>query len=200
MGKRQIAAMQTRMKIVLAAEKLIKERGIDDISVEDITNEAGVAKGSFYTYFKRKEDVGTEIANAIFDKMRQEVVTEGQNGYQQITAFLSSSIDFIAQCGVRDAQQWIKNVVDPSFESEKTKYTYDSGVIRQMLADGVKSGELRGDTPVDELTDCVIHAYYGTVFCWAIRDGGIDPAKCVKMYCENQLRDTIEKYKNKPEN
>jgi AcrR family transcriptional regulator len=198
MGKRQIAAMQTRMKIVLAAEKLIKERGIEDISVEDITNEAGVAKGSFYTYFKRKEDVGTEIANAIFDKMRQEVVTEGQDVYRQITAFLSSSIDFIAESGVRGAQQWIKNVVDPSFESEKTKYTYDSGVIRQMLADGVKSGELREDTPIDELTDIVIHAYYGTVFCWAIRDGGIDPAKCVRMYCENQLRDTIEKYKNKP--
>ena len=35
--------------IVSSAKKVILEKGYKNISVEDITNEAGIAKGSFYT-------------------------------------------------------------------------------------------------------------------------------------------------------
>lgn len=40
--------------IVFSTKKLILERGYKNISVEDITKDAGIAKGSFYTYFKSK--------------------------------------------------------------------------------------------------------------------------------------------------
>ena len=62
MKKRQIAAMQTRLNVIKAAEKLIAEKGFENVTIDDIAKEAGVAKGIFYTYFKRKEDVVIEIA------------------------------------------------------------------------------------------------------------------------------------------
>ena len=62
MGKRQESALVTRKKLLEAGEKLINERGFDAVSVEDITNECGVAKGTFYTYFKRKEDIVQELS------------------------------------------------------------------------------------------------------------------------------------------
>jgi AcrR family transcriptional regulator len=45
----------TRQAIIDAAEKLWGERGFDAVSVEEICQEAGVAKGTFYFYFPRKE-------------------------------------------------------------------------------------------------------------------------------------------------
>ncbi|MBQ7409298.1 MAG: TetR/AcrR family transcriptional regulator, partial [Alphaproteobacteria bacterium] len=56
MNMRERAALETRKKLLKTGQKLIMRKGLSNISVEDITNAAGVAKGTFYTYFKRKED------------------------------------------------------------------------------------------------------------------------------------------------
>lgn len=45
-----------------SAKRLIGERGFDKVSVEDITRDSGVAKGTFYHYFKCKEDVVAELS------------------------------------------------------------------------------------------------------------------------------------------
>ena len=57
MNKRQISANETKQKLVNTAINLLKEHGFDAINVEDLTKAAGVAKGSFYTHFKKKEDI-----------------------------------------------------------------------------------------------------------------------------------------------
>ena len=51
----------TRNAIVEAAAKLFIEHGYNRCSVQDITNAAGVPKGSFYNHFKTKEGLAVEI-------------------------------------------------------------------------------------------------------------------------------------------
>ena len=58
---RQARAAETRKRIVAAAKKLITENGFENVSIEDIAKEAEVSTGSFYTYFKKKEDVIEEL-------------------------------------------------------------------------------------------------------------------------------------------
>ena len=41
-------AERTKAKLTASARKLISERGFDNVSVEEITKDAGVAKGTFY--------------------------------------------------------------------------------------------------------------------------------------------------------
>lgn len=55
--RRQIQAMETKNKIYNAAIKKINEKGFNNVSIEDITAEANVAKGTFYTHFESKEAV-----------------------------------------------------------------------------------------------------------------------------------------------
>jgi AcrR family transcriptional regulator len=45
----------TRLAIILAAEELWSSDGFDGGSVDDVCRKAGVAKGTFYFYFPRKE-------------------------------------------------------------------------------------------------------------------------------------------------
>lgn len=49
--------MEKRELIVFSVKNLILEKGYSNISVEDITKNLGIAKGSFYTYFKSKHCV-----------------------------------------------------------------------------------------------------------------------------------------------
>lgn len=66
MGKKEL--------IVSSAKKFILEKGYKNISVEDITNEAGIAKGSFYTYFKSK--------NLVIDYILEEVIAKRKNEFK----------------------------------------------------------------------------------------------------------------------
>ena len=56
---------RTRGEIVAAAERLVAARGLDALSIDDITEEADVAKGTFYTHFTDKDDLALAIANRI---------------------------------------------------------------------------------------------------------------------------------------
>jgi len=54
-----------------AAKKLFLERGLESVSIDDITREAGVAKGSFYRYFTGKED----LSRALLAPTRERVLS-----------------------------------------------------------------------------------------------------------------------------
>ena len=58
--------MATKGRLVESAKKLIAEKGYNNTKVEDITNEAQAAKGTFYTYFKTKEDTVLIVPGMVF--------------------------------------------------------------------------------------------------------------------------------------
>jgi len=54
---RQARAVATRLRIYEAAMAEFERVGVDEARVEDIVREAGVAWGTFFHYFPRKQDV-----------------------------------------------------------------------------------------------------------------------------------------------
>lgn len=60
---------RTRGKLVDAAYRVFARDGFEDARIADITAEAGVALGSFYSYFANKEDLFREIAVAVIDEL-----------------------------------------------------------------------------------------------------------------------------------
>ncbi len=59
--RRKQQALLTKDKIFQAAMEVINRKGFSNTTIEkDITSQAGVASGSFYTYFKSKEAIVLE--------------------------------------------------------------------------------------------------------------------------------------------
>lgn len=56
-GKRDQNRRARTQGLLDASLRLFLERGIESVSIDDITREANVAKGSFYRYFHDKEDL-----------------------------------------------------------------------------------------------------------------------------------------------
>lgn len=48
---------KTKKKILECAEKLFAEKSYDAVSIDDITKSAGIAKGLFFYYFEKKQDI-----------------------------------------------------------------------------------------------------------------------------------------------
>jgi AcrR family transcriptional regulator len=58
--------------IINKTEKLLAKKGYDRTSVADIIKKVGIAKGTFYHYFKSKD----ELLDAIVEKMLKEIWTK----------------------------------------------------------------------------------------------------------------------------
>ena len=56
-GKRQANKQRRKEDLYSVAMDLFRRQGFDDTRVEEITQAAGVAKGTFFNYFPTKEDV-----------------------------------------------------------------------------------------------------------------------------------------------
>jgi AcrR family transcriptional regulator len=79
-GKRDQNRRARTQGLLEAAQKLFLERGIESVSIDDITREASVAKGSFYRYFHDKED----LVRAAFVPARERVLGAFQRAERKL--------------------------------------------------------------------------------------------------------------------
>ena len=61
--------LRTRAALVAAAKEVFEEIPFPDSRITDITARAGVASGTFYTYFDSKEEIFREVAAQVLDEM-----------------------------------------------------------------------------------------------------------------------------------
>jgi TetR/AcrR family fatty acid metabolism transcriptional regulator len=64
-------AEDKRMRICEAAIKLFAAKGYHEARADEIAQEAGVAVGTIYNYFKNKEDILLDIFVAEFEKRKR---------------------------------------------------------------------------------------------------------------------------------
>ena len=72
MTNRQLAALETKRKLLETAKKIVGEKGLVNTSIEEITKACGVSNGTFYTYFKRKEDVIFALSREMYQEIYEE--------------------------------------------------------------------------------------------------------------------------------
>src|SRR5436305_1426119 len=61
-GRRERRKEEMRSQIFQAAMRLFERKGVFDTTVEEITESADVAKGTFFNYFPSKEALLTKLA------------------------------------------------------------------------------------------------------------------------------------------
>lgn len=199
MGKRQETALETKQKLVAAGRELLDEKAAECINIEEITKKAGVSKGSFYTYFKRKEDLISEIALDEYNTVTERVadLPADCGVYKRLSTYLITSVEIIEKNSLEVAQQWMKNVVSPLEDTRcgTQKYHFDRANIRHILENAVLHGELSPDTPVDILATGIVDSYYGSVAVWCIQRGNAGALiHNMEIYCSHILKTIIRQY------
>lgn len=70
-GGKAAAGETTRLRLILAGERLIAERGLDSVSVRDITGAANVNSASIHYHFRSKEGLVRAILAYRAESMRE---------------------------------------------------------------------------------------------------------------------------------
>lgn len=200
MGKRQEAALETRKKLLDAGRSLLCEKAAEQLNIEEITRKAGVAKGSFYTHFKRREDLFSEIALDEYNTLPElvDALPSDCDVCERLASYLLESVKIIEKNTLEIAQQWMKNVVAPleCTQCGTKKYHFDYNNIRRIIEKAVLSGLLKSDAPVDILTESIMNHYYGAVTTWCIQRGEAgDLLRSMENYCTYTLDIIINQYR-----
>lgn len=93
-------AERTKAKLTASARKLISERGFDNVSVEEITKDAGVAKGTFYHYFVCKEDVVREFSTRVIEEIFTTAMTMPGGPQEKLTYYFNAILHEADRMGV----------------------------------------------------------------------------------------------------
>lgn len=65
--------VRNRKALLNAAEKLIAEKGLERVTIDEIAETADLAKGTFYNYFNDKNEIAKELAITIRRELAAEV-------------------------------------------------------------------------------------------------------------------------------
>jgi AcrR family transcriptional regulator len=76
---RTARGVETRRRLLAAAERVFADHGYHEASVSRITERAGVGQGTFYLYFDTKLDIFNELVEDLNHRVRQ-AMSEGSRG------------------------------------------------------------------------------------------------------------------------
>lgn len=135
MGKVDQNKQQKLEKLLESAQTLFLSKGITDTSISDITSRAGVAKGTFYLYFKDKYSIRDHLisrcAKELFISAHNALINE-----PQITGF-EDKIIFIADHIIKELE---KNRPLLRFISKNLSW----GLFRELLESNITNEDITG--------------------------------------------------------
>lgn len=76
---------RTRLALLESAIEVIAERGLESISIDDLTRSAGMARGTFYNYFETRDDVVRAVSELIKQRAEQQVIDRIPTEYDDAT-------------------------------------------------------------------------------------------------------------------
>ena len=198
MTNRQLAAIETKKKLIEAAKNIICEKGLINTSVEEITKACGVSNGTFYPYFKRKEDIVFALGDYMYQELYEQAMAYEAGIMERLALYITRFAEYTEKSSLKLCQEWVRNAVDPDISPEgKTKLCADIVAIKGLLDSAVQNGELKNDTPVELLAETFTDILYGQMLCWDISGGLYSFGERTEKFCEKFLRSIIDPYLKK---
>jgi AcrR family transcriptional regulator len=135
--------VQTRTRILEAAEQIFADVGYHEASIVKITEAAGVAQGTFYLYFEGKKQVFDELVVDLNRRVRHAMKEASSKGTTRVE---SEILGFAAYFRFTSEHKALYRIIrQAEFVSpEMLRYHYDrlsEGYV-EALTEAVESGEI----------------------------------------------------------
>lgn len=190
MGKREEQKKARRQQLLAIADNYIARYGYQDFSVDAITKEAGIAKGTFYNYFSSKEELIGEVARFKFRPLNQTILQKAatDGALVAIKAYLLEFCQIIERDGQAHLQSWIAfSLQHPQLEN---KWLLDVQVLQEALEELDKQELLQTKHP-QLLSQSLMAPIYGFMLAWAA--GGIGSlTETCQTYLQQHLAQLLE--------
>ena len=169
------SSRNTRGRIIEAAWKLFYLQGYDDTTVEEIIEESGTSRGSFYHYFEGKDALLSSLSYLFDEKYEQlmETMDHNMDSFQKLMylnhelfAMIENSIsmDLLARLY---SSQLVTKGDKHLLDHNRTYYK----LLRYIVQEGQQRGQLRNDITVSETVRVYAMCERALIYEWCLSNG-----------------------------
>ncbi|HEX7729147.1 MAG TPA: helix-turn-helix domain-containing protein [Terracidiphilus sp.] len=160
-----------RRRILDAARAVFDERGIDRVTMAELTAASGVQPSTMYQYFSNKEDIVWALLGGVMEESAaraKRIAAGAPNAYAEIASLFESLADelthspatirFMAQFDAMYARDWpAKQLL--ALESRIAPGGFRA--LNKLIRKGMADGSLRGDLNPSLTMQAVLNAVIG---------------------------------------
>lgn len=175
LSRRERKKLETRQALLAAALTLFREKGYTATTVEEITERADVAKGTFFNYFPSKEELLCDLAMWRIEQLRAALdVNEGapQSPVARIKLLMRLSHEQSVHDMRLVRRAFASHMSHPPPPPHRAKHQL-FGLFTELVSEAQACGEIRDDVDAELVSDLLRISYFRRmVVC---REDGGDP-------------------------
>jgi AcrR family transcriptional regulator len=149
---------ELREGIVAEAVLLFREKGFDAVSIDEIVRTVGIAKGTFYLYFKTKADLVNAAADQLLDDLEKQTSSalneNSGDASKALRAIVGAVMTFIQENP--GMLSLITNTTDAENALASRWQSATTSVCERLLRMGMLQGHYREIDP-----ELAAHALFG---------------------------------------
>jgi AcrR family transcriptional regulator len=176
----------TMQKLISTALDLFKKQGYNETPITEVCNAVGIAKNTFYYYFKSKEELLLACMQdqKTLDMSEVTAILLSETGYfEQFWAIQQPQIDFVKSCG----SEIMRNISHS--HTSKGVTIYGKSEERQkveiaILQKAQETGEIGCHIPPHLLSVSAGIQFLGLLTLWVSMDGAFDFEKALRSCFE----------------
>ncbi len=167
-----------REKIIDTAWELFHEKGFSETTINDIIREAGISKGTFYYYFRSKDnllDTLSEILDREYERLAKEE-PEGMNAFDklmwlnyEVHGFIQENIDYRLMSYLYSAQI-VKDTGSSLLDRNRFYFRY----LERIMEEGRRDGVLTDEMTVGEMVKFFSIGERALITEWCMNNGSFD--------------------------
>ncbi len=177
----------TKGKIINAAWDLFYEQGYENTTVEEIIEQSGTSKGSFYHYFEGKDALLGSLAY-IFDEEYDKLQNSLPEGMSSFDKLLHLNCELFSMIEDRIDIDLLTRLYSTQLITKGEKHLLDNKrlyykLLRKIVADGQKNGEITSDMTVSEIVKLYAMCERALLYDWCLCNGEYS----LKNYAKNVM-------------
>jgi AcrR family transcriptional regulator len=167
LSRRERKKMETRQRLMEAALALFGSRGYDATTIEEITETADVAKGTFFNYFDAKEAILPALAAWQLDRL-YEALSPRQNAPESPVARIKMTMSLMADHPL--TEPGLARRTFSALMHQRDGTTTPGRALNELLIEFVRqaqaSGEIRDDVDPVHLGGLFRALFFQQVMLW----------------------------------
>ncbi len=139
-------------KLIAAGQRIINRAGVRGLVVDEVTREAGISKGSFYSFFPSREDFILSVFEAWEEQYRGELIRQITDGTgtprERVEKFFLGAFDILqrepglAATGPKEIQALVDRLPPERIKAHQAR---DTRVLEEAFARWADRGLLATD-------------------------------------------------------
>lgn len=159
-------------QIVDASMTLLHSKGFNATSVQDITEAAGVPKGSFYNHFTSKEALGVEVLQRYTEQAGQIGALLSDSSLPPLERLrdyfgkmveVNAASEFNDGCLLGNFSTELSNQSPAIRQQARHSFASMGAMLEEVIAQGQRDGSIADTQPARELANFTADAWQGAV-------------------------------------